>query len=157
LSATAWPDNINGLQRAIYRAVTLCEGDSLRESDFPQILMAIDPDGARARIVCALAGPAGAARAGSGAVAIARQSYREPEAMAAHVDDSAARRHYDAVGLLKETGELRSLKSVEGDIIRFSLAHYQGQLSEIARRLGIGRSTLYRKLKEYGIATVDNL
>jgi excisionase family DNA binding protein len=24
-------------------------------------------------------------------------------------------------------------------------------MSEVARRLGIGRSTLYRKLKEYGI------
>jgi DNA-binding NtrC family response regulator len=36
-------------------------------------------------------------------------------------------------------------------MIRFSISHYKGQMSEVARRLGIGRSTLYRKLKEYGI------
>jgi DNA-binding NtrC family response regulator len=28
------------------------------------------------------------------------------------------------------------------------LKHYGGQMTEVARRLGIGRSTLYRKLKD---------
>ena len=37
-------------------------------------------------------------------------------------------------------------------MIRFAIEHYNGQMSEVARRLGIGRSTLYRKMKEYGIA-----
>ncbi len=36
-------------------------------------------------------------------------------------------------------------------MIRLAIDHYNGQMSEVARRLGIGRSTLYRKLKEYGI------
>ena len=35
--------------------------------------------------------------------------------------------------------------------IRFAMAHYRNQMSEIARRLGIGRSTLYRKLTDLGI------
>ena len=30
--------------------------------------------------------------------------------------------------------------------------HYRGQMSEMARKLGIGRSTLYRKMKDYGLA-----
>ena len=33
----------------------------------------------------------------------------------------------------------------------FALAHYRGQMSAMARKLGIGRSTLYRKMKEYGL------
>ena len=37
---------------------------------------------------------------------------------------------------------------MEGDIIRFAISHYRGQMSEVARRLKIGRSTLYRKLDE---------
>ena len=35
--------------------------------------------------------------------------------------------------------------------IKFALAHYRGHMSEISRKLGIGRSTLYRKLKDYGL------
>jgi DNA-binding NtrC family response regulator len=40
-------------------------------------------------------------------------------------------------------------------MIKLAIEHYQGQMSEVARRLGIGRSTLYRKLKEYGIEPDD--
>ena len=36
-------------------------------------------------------------------------------------------------------------------MIKLAIEHYNGQMSEVARRLGIGRSTLYRKLKEYGL------
>ena len=46
---------------------------------------------------------------------------------------------------------MRALADVELEMIRLAIDHYNGQMSEVARRLGIGRSTLYRKLKEYGI------
>jgi DNA-binding NtrC family response regulator len=46
---------------------------------------------------------------------------------------------------------VRSLAEVELEMIQFAIDHYEGQMSEVARRLGIGRSTLYRKLKEHGI------
>ena len=32
-----------------------------------------------------------------------------------------------------------------------AIGRYEGHMSEVARRLGIGRSTLYRKLKEFGL------
>ena len=38
-----------------------------------------------------------------------------------------------------------------GNIIRLAIGHYRGRMTEVARRLGIGRSTLYRKLSELGI------
>jgi DNA-binding NtrC family response regulator len=53
--------------------------------------------------------------------------------------------------LLDDHGHSRRLEEVEGELIRFALAHYRGQMSEMARRLGIGRSTLYRKLKDLGL------
>ena len=52
---------------------------------------------------------------------------------------------------LDNDGHVRGLAAVELDMIRLAIDHYGGQMSEVARRLGIGRSTLYRKLKEYGL------
>jgi DNA-binding NtrC family response regulator len=43
---------------------------------------------------------------------------------------------------------MRPLEELESEIIRFAISHYRGQMSEVARRLKIGRSTLYRKLDE---------
>ena len=48
-------------------------------------------------------------------------------------------------------GELRPLGEVEAEVIEKALNHYQGHMSEVARRLGIGRSTLYRKIMELGL------
>ena len=57
----------------------------------------------------------------------------------------------DTVPAIDRRGHVRMLADVERDMIRLALGRYHGQMSEVARRLGIGRSTLYRKLKEYGI------
>ena len=46
------------------------------------------------------------------------------------------------------------LDDIEADIIRLAIGHYRGRMTEVARRLGIGRSTLYRKLAELGISEV---
>lgn len=48
-------------------------------------------------------------------------------------------------------GNLRPLEEIEADVIRLAIGHYRGRMTEVARRLGIGRSTLYRKLSELGI------
>ena len=37
-------------------------------------------------------------------------------------------------------------------MIRLALERYEGRMTLVARKLGIGRSTLYRKLKELGIS-----
>jgi DNA-binding NtrC family response regulator len=43
------------------------------------------------------------------------------------------------------------LEAVEADMIRLALHRYRGQMSEVARKLGIGRSTLYRKMRDLGL------
>jgi DNA-binding NtrC family response regulator len=52
------------------------------------------------------------------------------------------------LAMLTHAGEMRPLEELESEIIRFAISHYRGQMSEVARRLKIGRSTLYRKLDE---------
>jgi DNA-binding NtrC family response regulator len=53
--------------------------------------------------------------------------------------------------LLNERGDVRPLDEIEREVIRFAISHYRGQMSEVARRLQIGRSTLYRKLESMGL------
>ena len=55
------------------------------------------------------------------------------------------------VTLFRPDGNLRALEEIEADVIRLAIGHYRGRMTEVARRLGIGRSTLYRKLGELGI------
>ena len=48
-------------------------------------------------------------------------------------------------------GHMRRLEEIETEMIRMAISRYEGHMSEVARRLGIGRSTLYRRLKELGL------
>ncbi len=59
----------------------------------------------------------------------------------------------EGVGVMLYTadGNLRPLEEIEADVIRLAIGHYRGRMTEVARRLGIGRSTLYRKLGDLGI------
>jgi DNA-binding NtrC family response regulator len=59
---------------------------------------------------------------------------------------------HDAIDLTGPDGHVRPMEELEATVIRFAIAHYRGKMTEVSRRLGIGRSTLYRKLKDLGIA-----
>jgi DNA-binding NtrC family response regulator len=69
----------------------------------------------------------------------------EPEATSSHMHEGVG------VMLYTEDGNLRPLEEIEADVIRLAIGHYRGRMTEVARRLGIGRSTLYRKLSDLGI------
>jgi DNA-binding NtrC family response regulator len=71
-----------------------------------------------------------------------------PGALAASTPAAA-----DALALLDAAGEVRPLEELEAELIRYAVTHYRGQMSEVARRLQIGRSTLYRKLEALGLNT----
>jgi DNA-binding NtrC family response regulator len=89
--------------------------------------------------------------------------FEQREALTAHsfpqlaelLGDQADRGESRARGLgvllYTDDGNVRPLEEIEADIIRLAIGHYRGRMTEVARRLGIGRSTLYRKLSELGI------
>ncbi|HFB55148.1 MAG TPA: sigma-54-dependent Fis family transcriptional regulator, partial [Hellea balneolensis] len=53
--------------------------------------------------------------------------------------------------VMDRDGHLRSLQDIERDLIQLAIDNYSGHMSEVARRLGIGRSTLYRKVREHDL------
>ncbi|WP_208441625.1 sigma-54-dependent transcriptional regulator [Bartonella raoultii] len=60
----------------------------------------------------------------------------------------------DSIQFLNTDGHVRTFAEMEHDIIEKAVKHYKGHMSEIARRLHIGRSTLYRKMEE--LRTIRN-
>jgi DNA-binding NtrC family response regulator len=126
-----WPGNVRQLENAMFRGVVLADGDELTVADFPQI--AAHMEGFDVRIPPA---PAIAQRPVS--------DNESPRVIQVPVRDP------NALDLLEGT-DMRRLEALERDIIKFALEHYRGHMSEVSRKLGIGRSTLYRKLKDYGL------
>ena len=127
-----WPGNVRQLENTIFRAVVLCDGTLLDVVDFPQIAAAL---GVEAR----------AARAPAAAVAMSSAHAPAPtHAAMAHISPYA-------VSGTDGAGHMRKLEEIESEVIRMAISRYDGHMSEVARRLGIGRSTLYRKLKELGL------
>ncbi|MEM9766113.1 MAG: helix-turn-helix domain-containing protein, partial [Pseudomonadota bacterium] len=53
--------------------------------------------------------------------------------------------------LVDDDGQIRKLAEIEAEAIQRALTIYHGRMAEVARRLGIGRSTLYRKLEELNL------
>ena len=49
-------------------------------------------------------------------------------------------------------GDVRPLADIEAEVIRIAVARYGGRMTMVARKLGISRSTLYRKLAELGLS-----
>jgi DNA-binding NtrC family response regulator len=128
-----WPGNVRQLENAMFRAVVLSDGDELTVSEFPQIAALVE---------------------GNGTAHAARPSYTGPVMLGAErtVPRTIAVGN-GALGIpaVTDQGEIRSLEAMEADMIRLALGRYRWHMTEVAKRLGIGRSTLYRKMREFGL------
>ena len=135
LESYSWPGNVRQLENTVFRAVVLCDSDTLDVADFPQIAsalgLAVHERKLAATTVTSLGAPL------------------TPAAL----PSQAAPKSATAFGLSATdiAGHMRRLEEIEAEIIRMAIARYDGRMSEVARRLGIGRSTLYRKLKDLGL------
>jgi DNA-binding NtrC family response regulator len=134
LTAYRWPGNVRQLENAIFRAIVLADGDEIGIDEFPQIASQVSSD---VLAVQPLIEPSPAMVA----------SWPEPERSAGA--PPLAPGH--SLPLTDPQGDVRPLDDIERDAIRFAISHYRGQMSEVARRLRIGRSTLYRKLEGLGL------
>ena len=156
LTAYDWPGNIRQLENAIFRAVVLAEGTELTVKDFPQIATQIP-----GYVVAEKSGFTWE-ETGPAKGAVTEASYLPPvyphfsAAEKTDLRNAAPDQHPDnAIASVDDGGNVRKLADVEEELIRFALKFYRGQMSQVARKLGIGRSTLYRKLKDYGINPDD--
>ena len=150
LTVYDWPGNIRQLENAVFRAVVLSQGHEITEMDFPQIAAQLPAYtlGEGASFTPAATVP--------GVSHFAELGLAEHEAPAASSALSAdPLQPENVIVSTDETGDVRKLADVEEELIRFALKFYRGQMSQVARKLGIGRSTLYRKLKDYGIDPDD--
>jgi len=147
LAAFRWPGNVRQLENAVFRAVVLAETDTIGADEFPQIAALTGGGPAPVQASTTTAGVPGMADLPCIPYAGAMGS------------DAGLGQHPlgpDSLPLLDATGQVRPLEEVEAELIRFAISHYRGQMSEVARRLRIGRSTLYRKLESLGIADAQN-
>ncbi|MEP1207583.1 MAG: sigma-54 dependent transcriptional regulator [Rhizobiaceae bacterium] len=136
LEAYDWPGNIRQLENSIFRAVVLCDTQQLTIDEFPQIAVAMGVE-------------LGNSMADSTIVDLPERR----EALDAETGEGNVFVQSDAgqLPVLSEGGDVRSLQEIEADMIRFAIQHHGGRMTRVARSLAIGRSTLYRKLKELGI------
>lgn len=129
LNAYDWPGNLRQLENALFRAVILAEADELTVAEFPQIAARVEGFDVRVPSAPIVSRPA--------------------EILGAPLEPPG-------FSLVDELGEMLALDQLEAEAIRFALTHYRGRMSVIARKLGIGRSTLYRKLKDHGLSPAMN-
>jgi DNA-binding NtrC family response regulator len=131
LMAYPWPGNVRQLENTVFRAIVLCESDMLDIQDFPQIASLVEgydvvvPAAPVAPVVAVAANRSGGSQ----------------------VSDGSAL----GIPVVTDGGHIRKLEDVEADMIKLALHRYRGQMSEVARKLGIGRSTLYRKMRDFGL------
>jgi len=116
-----WKGNVRQLENTVFRAMILSDGHTLRPQDFPQI-SGLTPG---------------------------LMKTDETDQLAQLVSRKAEAELDQAVTVLDRDGHLRTLEDIERDLIEFAIQNYSGHMSEVARRLGIGRSTLYRKVREH--------
>ena len=148
LSTHAWPGNVRQLENAVFRAVVLADNDEIGASELPQLALNASPRIAAPAIV-----PASEEMPHQASVS-ALLLLEDGPATSAH-EPETANPAADALPLLDAAGNVRTLEDIEGEVIRFAIARYRGQMSEVARRLRIGRSTLYRKLDEIGLGHAE--
>jgi DNA-binding NtrC family response regulator len=149
LQRYSWPGNIRQLENAVFRAVVLADTPMLSVHEFPQIAahvegyaVTVPPAPAPKDLTPRIDGPV-----------MLGHSAGAPATV--HVPSGNGK---ESVGIpaLSDTGDIRSLEAVEADMIRLAFGRYRGRMTEIAKRLGIGRSTLYRKMREIGLEARPN-
>src|SRR6202140_1094322 len=136
LSQLEWPGKIPQLDNAVYGAVVMSDSDQLSLAVFPKAPAQSPPmpEAHSQHSEPLILGPAFHSTA--------------PAMVSGNDIPIAPLPAAGMLAMLTRSGEMRPLDEMETEIIRFAISHYRGQMSEVARRLKIGRSTLYRKLDE---------
>lgn len=117
-----WQGNVRQLENKIFRAVALSKNSQLDIDDFDMLQRDEAAD------------------------------YRVHEHSSASPYHAPALENTSLMSLVGPSGHMKRMDQLEVEAIRYALQYYKGHMSEVARRLGIGRSTLYRKIHDFDIA-----
>ena len=132
-----WPGNVRQLRNAVEYALVLCKKDVIEPADLPEE-------------VRAPATGSGAAHASTSGVKHAALTVLTIPAAAATAAAPASSVEEAAAGGVG--GGLRnSVKGAEAELIRNMLIKNHWRMTKVAQELQISRSTLYQRMKEYGI------
>jgi DNA-binding NtrC family response regulator len=134
-----WPGNIRQLKNAIFRAVVLSEGKNLCVEDFPQIMSDMQKFSQKFSL------PTKEQMRHEGTNHLQSISSVNLHGSQNHASPQTI------LDLENHNGTFKSLEMVEKEVIETAIKRYHGKMAEVARRLKIGRSTLYRKLEIYHI------
>jgi two-component system nitrogen regulation response regulator GlnG len=164
LRALDWPGNVRQIENACRWLTVMAPGRDIHLADLPPELKS-----AAAAVPPVLPAPSSVIPASSSVIP-ASSSVIPAEAGIQSSDQAAApenldarfRGHDDWATLLHQWAELKlragqddllgeALPEFERTLIRIALAECGGQRQEAARRLGWGRNTLTRKIKELGL------
>lgn len=163
LESYDWPGNIRQLENAVFRAVVLSDGTHLTPDEFPQIAAQVGTvevlDRHRAietrPTLVSVRPTAGEVVRTASAPVMDGMSGWSPSPAGLTLGPGPT--PFGFLRSLDDTGHVRELSAIEEEMIRIAIDHYGGRMTEVAKRLGIGRSTLYRKLKEYGLEENDGV
>ena len=141
LVAHAWPGNVRELRNAIERAVVLGRSEYIEEADLPPNLIARAPSRRSAPTP-----PLGSMAISAAPIALPAQSL--PSLPVPPLSSPSITVPAESA---PEPPAARSLRDLERDGIVAALNATGGNKAQAAAILEIDRSTLYKKLKEYGI------
>lgn len=120
MSTYSWPGNVRELENAVQRAVVTCENHRILPADLPPSILD----------------------------AVHRSQHGIPE----NTDDESGDAPSRQLALSPEHLVIppgQTLSQIERQVIEHTMAVCDNNRSRVALKLGIGRTTLYRKLKEY--------
>ena len=125
LNSYHWPGNVRQLENAVVRAVILSDGSMIMPNDFPQIIADIDK--------------------------IAAENKRHNRRIDDLIMALEIPKEFHHVSIYDENGDVYPIDQIEKMMIKYAYQRYDGKMTVIAKRLAIGRSTLYRKVTELGL------
>ena len=120
-----WPGNVRELQNAIHRGVVATASETVRPTDLPARLRRSTPPAAAAEVT----------------------TETQPTAPVAPATNPAT----STAAAPNGEGPVMTIEELEKQAILDAYDRTNGNVAEMVRQLGIGRTTLYRKLKKLGL------
>ena len=158
LCAYDLPGNVRQIENTVFRAIVLCDGETLQVSDFPQIASMVKgfEEAAMPRAAAPERAAEPAAYTDDRPIEFVSRAHAGHAAQTNTLADFARSNFSDGIAVTDEAGNVRTLEEIEAEMIRLAIEKYKGHMTEVARRLGIGRSTLYRKVRDLGLEVREN-